>query len=69
MARHDLNAYDISTIAYDEKTETLTLLFPSGEVYEYYNVPENIYRDLMIAKRLSRFISRRIKKKFRYLAV
>ena len=39
----------IHAVGYDRKTRTLEVVFNSGKVYEYYDVPPKVYKELMAA--------------------
>ena len=43
----NVDSSDLSAVGYDSITGTLTIEFNSGGIYEYYNVPQNIYDGLM----------------------
>ncbi|HEX9028785.1 MAG TPA: KTSC domain-containing protein [Anaerolineales bacterium] len=40
----------LASIGYDPKSQLLVVLFNSGKVYEYYNVPPEVYQGLMSAE-------------------
>jgi hypothetical protein len=39
----------IASIDYDEYSETLTVRFTDGRVYAYWNVPQEVYAELLYA--------------------
>ncbi len=43
---------------YDRESETLRVRFRNGQVYGYYNVPPNVWRNLRRVKSPGRFINR-----------
>jgi hypothetical protein len=43
---------------YDKDSETLRIRFRNGQVYGYYNVPPNVWRNLKRVKSPGRFINR-----------
>ena len=49
MTRQSVSSSNISSIGYDSNSKILEIEFHSGSVYQYYNVPENIYISLMNA--------------------
>ena len=55
MDRQQVSSSSIRSVGYDPQTQTLELEFHNGGVYRYANVPEAVYRGLMLAdsKRLS----------------
>lgn len=42
-----VSSSNLSAVGYDPATETLTIAFNDGGLYEYYNVPQRIYEGLM----------------------
>lgn len=43
---------------YDSRSQTLRVRFRNGQVYEYYNVPPNIWRNFRRAPSPGRYINR-----------
>ncbi len=39
----------IHAVGYDEKTQTLEVVFNSGRVYQYLEVPKEVYEGLLAA--------------------
>ncbi|MBD2298699.1 MULTISPECIES: lysine--tRNA ligase [Nostocales] len=56
----------IKEFSYDSKTQTLTLEFDSGSVYQYFKVPPNIKDDLDNAPSKGQYFNKFIKGKFKY---
>jgi len=52
--------------AYDAGRRILYLRFSSGEVYRYFEVPENDYREFLAAESRGRYFLRHIRDHFRY---
>ena len=51
---------------YDYTTESLFIEFEGGRLYEYFDVPEETYIDLMCAESMGRFVNFEIKPHYRY---
>ena len=65
----DLNAVESSMIAaagYEPDTKTLFVLFNSGVVYEYHDVPRDIYDQLMAAESKGRFMNDNVIDQYSY---
>ena len=45
-----VDSSNINAVGYDEDKEALLVEFNSGDTYQYENVPEQAYRDLMDAE-------------------
>ncbi|RYY68535.1 MAG: KTSC domain-containing protein [Chitinophagaceae bacterium] len=54
----------ISFIHYDSKKHTLRVGYVSGMVYDYKNVPEEVYRQMTQAYSKGTFLNRFIKGKY-----
>ncbi|NAT79109.1 KTSC domain-containing protein [Dickeya fangzhongdai] len=61
MERITVNSSNLSSVGYDEESQTLEVEFNHGGIYQYYNVPENIYTDLMGAGSVGSFFSHNIR--------
>lgn len=53
-------------IDYQYKSQTLTVNFADGSVYEYFDVPKNIYNKMVNSATLDRFARRHIYHSFTY---
>lgn len=56
----------VAHMKYDPLTAVLRITFVSGLVYEYMNVPEQVYTSLKISGSKGRFLNRYIKGHYRY---
>ncbi|MCC5639653.1 lysine--tRNA ligase [Nostoc sp. CHAB 5844] len=56
----------IKEFSYDSTTQTLTIEFDSGSVYEYFKVPSNVKEDLDNAPSKGQYFNKFIKGKFKY---
>ena len=52
--------------AYAERQALLYLLFRSGEIYRYYEVPQWQYQEFLAADSKGRYFGRNIRGRFRY---
>ncbi len=69
MDRYTVASSNISSIGYDAGTDTLEVEFLSGAIYQYYNVPQNIYDQLTQAGSKGRFLNTYIKNAYPYSRV
>ena len=70
MVRIRVSSSTISSIGYDHNSKTLEVEFKNGSIYEYYNVPLNIYEGLMSASSIGKYFNDRIKEggyRFRHI--
>lgn len=61
MRRETVASSAISSVGYDERSSVLEVEFEGGAVYDYFNVPPKVYKDLLKASSKGRFVSRRIR--------
>jgi hypothetical protein len=67
MNRKPVESSNIASIGYD--SETLEIEFHDGGVYQYFNVPEQIYQELFNATSKGKYHASNIKGHFRYSKV
>ncbi len=51
----------IEVIEYDSSTETLTVKFKNGSVYEYYGITKKMFEDFAVSPSKGRFFHRNIR--------
>jgi len=61
MERIAVNSSNLASVGYDAANQTLEIEFNHGGVYQYYNVSENVYSDLMSAGSVGSFFSHNIR--------
>ena len=61
MERIPVQSSNLATIGYDSETETLEITFLKSGIYEYRNVPQIIYDELMNSPSHGSYFSREIK--------
>ena len=69
MERNYVASSNIASIGYDEPSETLEVEFLNGSVYQYYNVPQVLYDQLMQEGSKCRFLHAYIKRSYPYFRV
>jgi len=55
MFRLKVASSNLVSIGYDAKTKTLEVEFNGGAVYQYFNVPSNVYGGLLTAPSVGKF--------------
>ena len=61
MERKSVSSSNLASVGYDEPTQTLEIEFNHGGIYQYYNVTESVYNDLMNAGSVGSYFSHNIK--------
>lgn len=69
MKRTPVTSSNIASIGYDENTSTLEIEFLDNSIYQYFDVPQQIYKGLMQADSHGKFLAQNIKGVFRYSRV
>ncbi|ALS76878.1 hypothetical protein AUC31_17360 [Planococcus rifietoensis] len=68
MRMQAVNSSNLRAVGYDAVNSILRIEFKSG-TYDYFGVPEHIYRGLMSAGSLGSYHAANIKNSFRYQRV
>jgi hypothetical protein len=69
MERIPVDSSNIASIGYDEGSSTLEVEFNNGAVYQYFDVPLNIYEGLKKADSTGKYLAQHIKGYYRYVKV
>ena len=69
VQRYSVASSNLASVGYDPGTQTLEIEFLSRSVYQYYNVSENIYRQLMAAGSKGKFFHQYIRNAYPYSRV
>ncbi len=65
MDRHEVVSSNVAEVGYDAETQTLEVMFHGGTIYQYFDMPETVYQELINAPSAGRFLAQRIKGVFR----
>jgi len=63
MQRQDVESTVIDAIGY---SRVLEIRFESGRIYQYYNVPEEIYNAMLVAPSKGKYFNESIRGKYSY---
>lgn len=66
MDREAVSSSNIASVGYDESSGVLEVEFLNGAVYEYFDVPAQLYADFRAAASLGAFLNSQIRNRFRY---
>ena len=69
MERNMVASSNVRSVGYSEPAQTLEVEFLNGSVYQYYNVPEFIYSQLMRSDSKGGFLHREVKNFYPYSRV
>ncbi|MBC7899639.1 MAG: KTSC domain-containing protein, partial [Saprospiraceae bacterium] len=65
MNRERIDSSSIRSVGYDPDAKILEVEFRGGGVYQYFDVPKNVYEDLINASSAGRYYAVYIKNEFR----
>ena len=60
------NSSNILSIGYDPKNNILEVEFSNGGIYQYFDVPQSIFDEILIAESAGKFLSTQVKGVYRY---
>jgi len=66
MQRMSVNSSNIRSIGYDPQSVTLEVEFTSGDIYQYFNVPEHLFQQFLHASSHGQFLNDNIRYNYRY---
>ncbi len=69
MIRKNVDSSNIKSVGYDSILKVLEIEFDGSGIYQYLNVPEDIYVDLMNASSHGTYLNEFIKDKYLYREV
>lgn len=69
MNRSPVSSSNIRSIGYNAQLSVLEVEFASGDVYQYFNVPERLHHELMSASSKGQYLNEYIKFSYRYQKV
>lgn len=55
---------NINDVSYDERSQTMSITFHDGSIYNYFNVPEGVYMRLVNASSVGGYFAAFIKNSF-----
>jgi KTSC domain len=66
MNRTAVTANGIAQVGYDDGSEILEIEFSSGKVFQFFNVPQKMFNQLMTASQKEIYYEREIYDRFPY---
>jgi hypothetical protein len=67
MTLQPVTSSNLASVGYDADSQTLTIEFRKSGTYEFYDVPESVYQDLMSSGSHGEYFARNIRGKYRYV--
>lgn len=69
MDRQSVDSTDIKSVGYDPASKILEIEFHSGGIYQYLDVPDMVYSDLMNADSKGKYFHRYVKNVYNHRKV
>jgi hypothetical protein len=69
MERIELDSKTLAWVGYSPEWKMLELGFRTGRIYEYYDVPRNVFQELLTSESKGAFFNLQIRNRFRYRRV
>ena len=69
MNRTPVSSSNVASVGYDAISLTLEVEFKGGSVYQYFDVPEAVYQEMMRASSVGEFMHANIRNQYRYTRV
>ena len=66
MERIAVQSSNVAEVGYDPNTMTLEVAFHSGGVYQYFDVPEIVFQEMLRADSVGKFLHAQVKNSYRY---
>ncbi|NOU46937.1 MAG: KTSC domain-containing protein [Bacteroidales bacterium] len=66
MERTPVSSSTIASVGYDAEKQILEIEFQHGAIYQYFDVPQEVYNGLMNAGSIASYFMNEIKTKFEY---
>jgi hypothetical protein len=66
MERLPVTSTDINSVGYDVDSQVLEIEFHKGGMYQYFEVPQEIYEELMGADSKGKYFNMNIKKAYSF---
>ena len=66
MKRQSVESSNLASVGYDAENEILEVEFKHGGVYQYFDVPQNVFEELMDAGSHGVYFSANIRNDYEY---
>jgi len=66
MRRESVTSSNIISVGYDRSSSTMEIEFKDGRLYQYFEVPEQVYRNLLTAPSVGIFFYQSIRGQYQY---
>jgi hypothetical protein len=64
--RISVTSSNVASVGWDRETSTLEVEFTSGAIYQYFDVREDVFRELISAASVGKYFNEHVKGNYRY---
>ena len=65
MEMHDVQSSVVAAVGYDRDRNVLEVRFRSGRIYHYFDVPQELFEELLGAPSVGQFFNEVVRPRFR----
>ena len=69
MERKPVVSSSIAEVGFDDEYATLEVMFNDGKVYQYFDVPRNVFDEMLLSDSIGRYFSTRVRGEYRFARV
>ena len=69
MIRQSVSSSNLRSVGYDANELVLEIEFRESGIYQYFSVPEPVFKGLITADSIGSFFNKNIKEKYRFIKV
>jgi hypothetical protein len=66
MERVQVSSTNVAAIGYDPTTLTLEIEFTNGSIYQYFDVPQSLYDELVSGPSVGKAVNTLVKQNYRF---
>lgn len=66
MERKSVESSNIAEVGYDADYATLEVMFKDGKIYQYFDVPENVYDEMLSSDSVGRYFTVHVRGTYRF---
>lgn len=66
MKRESVQSSNIVSVGYDAASSTMEIEFKDGRIYQYFDVPAQVYQDLVSAASVGTYFHQNVRGQFPY---
>lgn len=69
MDRIPVQSSNVAEVGYDPTTMTMEVAFTNGTIYQYFDIPEALFQEMLHSESIGKFLNSQIKNSYRYAKV